>query len=181
MNALEALQRVRNCGVRVSVSGTDLILCADQEPERHTLEAVKRHKAEIMALLTANRDDWTAKDWQVFYDERAGIAEFDGRQPRKQAERLALESCVVEWLSRHPCSNTCQRCAPFDDANAPAQARPWVGADRRAPGGCHSACGKARERQQHARNVLAALGLPIVNTPVAAPDKSSAQSAESPL
>ena len=32
--------------------------------------------------------------------ERAGIAEFDGGLPRPEAEALAFECCVVEWLNR---------------------------------------------------------------------------------
>ena len=38
-------------------------------------------------------------DWQAFYDERAGIAEFDGKVSRLKAEGLAYECCVVEWLN----------------------------------------------------------------------------------
>jgi len=45
---------------------------------------------------------WEAVDWQEFYDERAGVAEYDGRQPRKEAERMAYESCITRWLDTHP-------------------------------------------------------------------------------
>lgn len=41
---------------------------------------------------------WTAEDWQAFFDERAGIAEFDGGQSREQAEATAFECCVVEFI-----------------------------------------------------------------------------------
>ena len=36
------------------------------------------------------------------FDERAGIAEFDGGLPRREAEALAFACCVSEWLNRNP-------------------------------------------------------------------------------
>ena len=41
-------------------------------------------------------NDWSAEDWQVFFDERAGIAEFDGGLSRPEAEAQARASCVEE-------------------------------------------------------------------------------------
>ena len=34
------------------------------------------------ALLRTGRDSWSGEDWRAFFDERAGIAEFDGGLPR---------------------------------------------------------------------------------------------------
>jgi hypothetical protein len=48
-------------------------------------DLLRRHKAEIMLLLRPAGDGWSADDWQVFFAERAGIAEFDGGLPRVQA------------------------------------------------------------------------------------------------
>src|SRR5207342_393585 len=55
----------------------------------------------IVVLLRPGRDGWSAEDWQVFFDERAGIAEFDGGLPRGAAEAGAFACCVVEWLNRN--------------------------------------------------------------------------------
>ena len=55
---------------------------------------------------------WEAADWQEFYDERAGIAEYDGGQPRERAEQMAYESCITRWLDTHPPADT-------DDAICP--------------------------------------------------------------
>jgi hypothetical protein len=63
---------------------------------------VSRHKAEIVVLLRPAEDGWSAEDWQVFFDERAGIVEFDGGRPRPEAEAQALAFCVVEWLNHKP-------------------------------------------------------------------------------
>jgi hypothetical protein len=41
------------------------------------LDALSRHKAQITVLLRPAEDGWSAEEWQVFFDERAGIVEFD--------------------------------------------------------------------------------------------------------
>ena len=71
MNAAETLRMARENGVRLGVAGADLILDADQEPTHQVLDAIRHHKAGIVALLTSPEDDWKAADWQVFYNERA--------------------------------------------------------------------------------------------------------------
>ncbi len=111
MSAVEALRLARRNGIHLGVAGDDLILDADREPAPRVLAAIRRHKAGIVALLTAAEDDWTAEDWRVFHDERAGIAEFDGGQTRAEAEALAFECCIVEWLNRHPELSDPGRCA----------------------------------------------------------------------
>jgi hypothetical protein len=55
----------------------------------------------------------------AFFDERAGIAEFDGGLPRASAEARAFACCVVEWLNRNPvCSppGRCLGCGGSEDA-----------------------------------------------------------------
>jgi hypothetical protein len=59
------------------------------------LEVIRRNKADILTLLVADYRVWTAEDWQVFYDERAGIAEFDAGLPKAHAEHMAYE----QWYS----------------------------------------------------------------------------------
>ena len=66
------------------------MLSAASAPPAAVLDALSRHKAEIVALLRPGRDGWSAEDWQVFFDERAGIAEFDGGLPRAEAEAQRL-------------------------------------------------------------------------------------------
>lgn len=45
---------------------------------------------------------WAVSDWRAFFDERAGILEYDAGLDRKLAERGAFQQCVVRWLERHP-------------------------------------------------------------------------------
>ena len=84
MSAVEALRLARENGVRLGIAGADLILDADREPAPRVLEAIRHHKAGIVALLTAADGDRTAEGWRVFYEERAANAEFDGGQTRKE-------------------------------------------------------------------------------------------------
>jgi len=44
----------------------------------------------------------TNEDYKAFYDERAGIMEFDGGLTREKAEAKALEETVVQWMVDHP-------------------------------------------------------------------------------
>ena len=111
MSAVEALRLAQENGVHLDVEGADLILDADREPAPRVLEALQRHKAGVVALLTAADSDWAAKDWRAFYDERAGIAEYDGGQTLAEAEALAFECCIVEWLNRYPEHSDSGRCA----------------------------------------------------------------------
>ena len=102
MSAVEALRMARESGVRIGVEGADLILEAKTEPSPKVLEAIGRHKAGIVALLTPAEGDWTAEDWREFFDERAAIMEHDGGLSKVEAEAGAFECCVVEWLILNP-------------------------------------------------------------------------------
>jgi len=74
------------------------------------LDLLSRHKAGIVALLRPADDGWSAEDWQVYLDERAGIAEFDGGLPHSQAEARAFACCIGEWLNRNPVRSPPGRC-----------------------------------------------------------------------
>jgi hypothetical protein len=61
--------------------------------------------AQLFFFLTmwhSPEGGWSAEEWLVFFDERAGVAEFDGGLPRPQAEVHAFACCVAEWLNQHP-------------------------------------------------------------------------------
>jgi hypothetical protein len=96
MSASEALRSARNFGVVVEVSGGDLLLAASIEPPASILDALGRYKPEIIGILTPTDIAPTAEDWLASFDERAGIAEFDGGQPRELAELQAIGSCVLD-------------------------------------------------------------------------------------
>ena len=111
MSAAEALKQARAAGIRLRIDGDDLVMEAFAAPPASVVDALSQHKADILALLRPSLESWSAEDWQVFFDERAGIAEFDGSLPRTGAEAYAFECCVVEWLNRYPWPSTPSRCA----------------------------------------------------------------------
>ena len=104
MSAAEALKAARGAGVHLEIDGDDLVLEAASAPPAAVLDPLSRHKAGVVALLRPGDDGWSAEDWQAFFDERAGIAEFDGGLPRAEAEARAFACCVAEWLNRNPCA-----------------------------------------------------------------------------
>ncbi len=121
MSAAAALQMAQEHGVRLGVDGPDLILGADREPPPEVLDSLRRHKAEIIALLTEPEGGWSANDWRVFFEERAAIAEFAGELSRIDSEAQAFECCIVEWLNRNPELSEAGSCAwcrgPDDDGH----------------------------------------------------------------
>jgi hypothetical protein len=81
MSAAYALKAARAAGVELGLDGTDLLVKAASEPPAKVLDALSRY-------------------WQVFFQERAAIAQFDGGLSRYEAEIQAFGCCVVEWLNR---------------------------------------------------------------------------------
>ncbi len=102
MSAAETIRTAEASGIRLGVEGVDLILDADLEPPVDVVNAIRRHKAEIIELLAPPGDRSTAEDWRALFEERAGIAEHDADVSHTEAETRAYESCVIEWLWRHP-------------------------------------------------------------------------------
>ncbi len=115
MSAGEALKAARAAGVQLGIDGDDLVLEASAQPPPSVIDLLASHKAEVVALLLPGRDGWSAGDWQVFFDERAGIVEFDGGTPRAEAEARAFACCVVEWLNRNPAHSPFRRCLECGD------------------------------------------------------------------
>ena len=119
MTAAEALRTARAAGVEIALDGDDLVLEASSPPPEPVLEALSRNKAGIVALLRPGGDGWSAEDWQVYFDERAGIAEFDGGLPRPAAEAQAFACCVSEGMNRHPATSSPERCLACGGGDRP--------------------------------------------------------------
>ena len=72
------------------------------------------------ALGGVPSDVWNLNDWVAYFDERAGIAEFDGGMPRDEAEAAAYEACLVEWQNLNPAaSSLADRCAQCGGSDTP--------------------------------------------------------------
>ena len=57
MRTIEALRMAWENGVRLGIADADLILDADREPAPQVLDTIRRHKAGIVALLSAPVSD----------------------------------------------------------------------------------------------------------------------------
>jgi hypothetical protein len=122
MSAVEALRAAQVAGIQLGVDGEDLVLTATVPPPAAVIDLLASHKAEVLALLRPGPDGWSAEDWQVFFEERAGIIEFDGGLPRAEAEAQAFACCVVEWLNCNPVRSPprhCLGCGSGDHAHDP--------------------------------------------------------------
>ena len=163
MSAVEALRVAQQNGICFDIDGADLILDAEREPAPTVLEAIRRNKAKILTLLVADHRAWTAEDWQVFFNERAGIAEFDGGQNRVDAEAIAFECCIVEWLDHHPEYSHPDRCAwcgvPYRDGNAVVP----FGVDSQGHTWLHPECWSdwCQDRRERAQRALKGMCLDI--------------------
>lgn len=166
MRAVEALKAARAAGVELALDGEDLVLEAVLAPQAAVLDALSQHKPEIVALLRPGRDGWSGEDWHHFFDERAGIAEFDGGLPRAEAEDAAYHACLMHWQYRNPVSFSSaplRQCGSCGSCGGPKRAGDILLAIGIAPDqvwlhdGCWSAWHADRVAQAEAS--LAAIGI----------------------
>jgi hypothetical protein len=161
MKAMGALQAARAAGIDLEADGDDLVLGADSEPSAEVLEDLVRHKAEIIALLRHGLGVWSAEDWKAFFDERAGIAEFDAGLSRAQAEARAFACCIVEWLNRNPASSPSGRCLGCGGREHAQDPLLPYGVEPAGHAWLHSRCWPAwyASRKAEAAAALAAMGI----------------------
>ncbi len=161
MKAAEALRTARAAGVEITLDGDDLVLEASSPPPERVLDALSRNKIGIVALLGPDGDGWSADDWQVYFDERAGIAEFDGGLPRPEAEAQAFACCVSEWMNCHPATSSPERCLASSGGNRPGDPLLPHGTATHGHAWPHSRCwpGWYEAQQAEAASALVAIGI----------------------
>lgn len=143
MSAPQALKAARDAGVRIGVDGDALTLDADAAPDAAVLDLLSLHKAEVISLLRTGSDGWSGEDWWAFYDERAGIAEFDGGLPHDQAEARAFACCVAEWLNRNPMRSSSGGCLDCDGGDHAHETLLPLGTEPSGHAWLHSRCREA--------------------------------------
>ena len=111
MSAAQVLTAARAIGIHVEVDGNDLLLEAVAPPPSALLEALSRHKAEIIGMLRPGADGWSTDDWRLYFEERAAVAEFNGGLTHADAEAQAFECCIIQWMNRNPAASAPGRCA----------------------------------------------------------------------
>ena len=161
MKAAEALRTARAAGVEIALDGDDLVLEASSPPPEPVLEALSRNKAGIVALLRPGGDGGSAEDWQVYFEERAGIAEFDGGLPRPAPEAQAFACCVSEWMNCHPVTSPPERCLACGGDDRPGEHLLPFGTDSHGHAWLHSRCwtGWYKDRKDEAASALVARGI----------------------
>jgi hypothetical protein len=110
MNAVQALDAALAAGISCHIDGNILVLQAARKPPTDVLDLLHRHKAQILTLMRPVDDEWSRNDWCTFFEERAGIAAFDGGRTQVEGEANAFECCIAEWLNRHPAASGSERC-----------------------------------------------------------------------
>ena len=161
MSAPKAIMEARAAGVQILLDGDDLVLEASSPPPESVLDALSRKKGEIATLLRLADDGWSSDDWLAFFDERAGIVEFDGGQTREQAEATAFECCMVEWLDRHFSRSDPGCCAACGEPDRDGHTVVRFGDESHGHTWPHSACWVSwnRDRRQQARQFLEGIGI----------------------
>ena len=165
MSAIAALKAARAAGLQLRVEGSDLVLEASAPPPSTVLSLLSLNKAAIVAMLQRGGDGWSAEDWQTFFDERAGIAEFDGGLSRSQAEQGAFACCVVEWLNRNTVSSMPGRCLGCGGSNHSHDPLLPYGIEPTGHAWLHARCWPSwhQDRKAEAVAVLAAMGISAVS------------------
>src|SRR5262245_49905534 len=106
MNAAQIFKTARAAGVELALDGDHLVLKAALVPPATVLEALARHKVEIMALLRPGRDGWSGEDWQAFFDgalaSQSSVAGCHVTRPRLAPSlvRSSNGSIVIPFIRR---------------------------------------------------------------------------------
>jgi hypothetical protein len=110
MSAVAALTQLRGRGVEIMLDGDDLVVVGADQLSDSEVERLRLMKGELVALLRAGTDGRDAEGWRAFFKERAAIAACDGGLSRPEADAVAFNCCIVEWLNRHPIRSCPDRC-----------------------------------------------------------------------
>jgi len=161
MTAAGALKAARTAGISIAIDGGDLLLKARARPPAALIDLLTRHKAGVVALLRIGADGWSAEDWLSFFDDRAGIAEFDGGLPQQKTEARAFDACVNEWLNRNPVRSPPGRCLRCGGSELVHDRLLPFGVETNGHAWLHSGCWQAwsASRELEAVQALACMGI----------------------
>lgn len=115
---------------------------------RAALSIVQKPPIQNTALeAPQSAEPWTRDDWVAFWEERAGIREFESGVARKEAEAGAVEDCIAQWLAVTPLSvHDRGNCISCGEPAQPIEALPIIIAGE--TGLLHPACAIAFSAQR---------------------------------
>ena len=162
MDAVMLLRRAQEAGLRVRTNGSNIVVRGPKKAYP-VVELLAAHKANVLAFLRSTGDGWSAEDWQAYFDERAGIAEFDGGLSREDAEALAFNTCITEWLNRNPASSPAGYCAGCGELETESTAVLPFGTEPGTHAWLHSECWQAwyAKRRNQAVAALRRMGIDL--------------------
>jgi hypothetical protein len=157
MSAAKALHAARAAGITVAIDGEALLLEGAAEPPQAVLDGLARYKPAILDLLRRGQCGWSPEQWRSFFDKRCRMAATSGRQPRVNAETMAFECCVAEWLNQHPAPSAPGRCAWCGNAESPGAVVLPFGTEPGTHTWLHAECWSSWHRARKT-DAIAALG-----------------------
>lgn len=97
MTPLEALRTARKWGIQVVLrDGYYDTYHRWEEPPQWVWRGLSRNSDAIVALLTPDASGRTPEEWELYFEERAAILEYDQHMPRPEAEKRAREQTNAE-------------------------------------------------------------------------------------
>jgi hypothetical protein len=105
--------------------------------------------------------EWSAEDWRVRFDQRAGFLKHDGGLVRAEAEFQAFNCCVVEWLNQHLAPSQSGRCAWCGTPESPDAVVVPFGTEPGTHAWLHAECWPAWYQRRREEAVLALRGMGI--------------------
>ncbi len=159
----EILEAVEAAGGALAVHGGKLKVTAPAPLPNALVNELRQHKPDILAALSRKPDRglWGAEDWRAHFHERAAIAEHDGGLCQTQAEAMAYQCCIIEWLNQHFETSPPGVCAWCGDGDSGGGVILSFGSDSCGHTWLHSACWEPwnATRKQTAREALAGFGI----------------------
>ena len=93
------IHEVEAAGGHLAAKGGHLEVSAPAALPSNLVNDLRQHKSGVMEHLTHRPRQWTGEDFRDFYEERAGVLEYDGKLSRPEAERQAFEGTLIQWIN----------------------------------------------------------------------------------
>ncbi len=112
MNVLAILKELESEGILLSISATGNIKAHGQlSTIERWRESIRLNKNEILHSIKLRVCEWRKEQWDEFFNQRADIAEFNGKLGREQAEEIAFFYCLDQWYKLNPYPSKSGSCA----------------------------------------------------------------------